>query len=43
MLKADTAIPYKRVRETFALVQKVGFNGIALRVVKRGDRMTGGS
>jgi len=35
MLKADNAVPYKRVRETFALLQKVGFHGVALRVVKR--------
>ena len=35
MLKADTAVPYKRVRETFTLLQKVGFHGVALRVVKR--------
>lgn len=35
MLKADTQVPYKRVRETFALLQKVGFHGVALRVSKR--------
>ena len=35
MLKADTTVPYKRVRETFALLQTVGFHGVALRVSKR--------
>jgi biopolymer transport protein TolR len=35
MLKADSAVPYKRVRETFGMLQKVGFHGVALRVVQR--------
>ena len=38
MLKADTTVPYKRVRETFALLQTVGFHGVALRVAKRGAK-----
>jgi biopolymer transport protein TolR len=35
MLKADTQVPYKRVRETFKMLQDVGFHGVALRVAKR--------
>jgi biopolymer transport protein ExbD len=34
-LKADVAVPYKRVRETFATIQGVGFHGLALRVAKQ--------
>ena len=35
MLKADSAVPYKRVRETFAMLQQIGFHGVALRVFQR--------
>jgi biopolymer transport protein TolR len=35
MLKADTVVPYKRVRETFGMLQKIGFHGVALRVTQR--------
>jgi biopolymer transport protein TolR len=35
MLKADSAVPYKRVRETFTILQQIGFHGVALRVVQR--------
>lgn len=35
MIKADNAVKYGRVRETFAMLQKIGFHGVALRVVKR--------
>jgi biopolymer transport protein TolR len=35
MLKADSAVPYKRIRETFALLQQIGFHGVALRVFQR--------
>jgi biopolymer transport protein TolR len=35
MLKADSLVPYKRVRETFAMLQQIGFHGVALRVVQR--------
>lgn len=35
MLKADSQVPYKRVRETFKMMQGVGFHGVALRVAKR--------
>ncbi|MBK7583160.1 MAG: biopolymer transporter ExbD [Myxococcales bacterium] len=35
MLKADTQVNYKRVRETFKMLQGVGFHGVALRVAKR--------
>jgi biopolymer transport protein ExbD len=34
-LKADVAVPYKRVREAFATIQTVGFHGVALRVAKQ--------
>jgi biopolymer transport protein TolR len=37
MIKADNVVPYKRVRETFALLQRIGFRGVALRVVQRKD------
>ncbi len=36
VLKADNALAYKPMRDTFALVQKVGFSGVALAVSKRG-------
>jgi biopolymer transport protein ExbD len=32
MLKMDQNAPYKKVRDTFALVQEVGFRGILLKV-----------
>ena len=35
MLKSDSAVPYKRVRETFGLLQQIGFHGVALRVFER--------
>jgi len=38
MLKSDTQVLYKRVRETFALLQSVGFHGVALRVTKRDSK-----
>ncbi|MBM4362618.1 MAG: biopolymer transporter ExbD [Deltaproteobacteria bacterium] len=41
MLKADRAVPYRRVRETFARIQNVGFRGVALRVSKRDDGKDG--
>jgi biopolymer transport protein ExbD/biopolymer transport protein TolR len=37
MMKTDTAVPYKRVRETFAMLQEIGFKGLSLKVAKRGD------
>ena len=37
MIKADGAVPYKHVRETFLTLQKVGFHGVALRVSKRSE------
>ena len=35
LLKADSALPYVKVRETFALAQDVGFRGISLKVMER--------
>jgi len=34
MLKADTALPYKKIRETFAMAREIGFRGVALKVEK---------
>lgn len=36
VLKADSALPYARMRETFASCQRVGFAGIALSVSQKG-------
>lgn len=36
LLKADAALPYARMRDTFAACQRVGFSGIALSVSQRG-------
>jgi biopolymer transport protein TolR len=35
MLKADTALPYKRLRETFAEIQSIGFRGVSLKVLQK--------
>jgi biopolymer transport protein ExbD/biopolymer transport protein TolR len=35
MLKTDENVPYKKVRETFAVVQDIGFKGVALKVIER--------
>jgi biopolymer transport protein ExbD/biopolymer transport protein TolR len=35
MLKSDSSLPYAKVRETFALVQKIGFKGVSLQVIER--------
>jgi biopolymer transport protein ExbD/biopolymer transport protein TolR len=35
LLKADTALPYGKVRDTFAMVQDVGFRGVSLKVLER--------
>jgi biopolymer transport protein TolR len=35
LLKMDHNAPYKRVRETFALLADVGFKGVLLKVVER--------
>ena len=35
MLKADVALPYKRLREIFAKVQGIGFRGVSLNVRQR--------
>lgn len=35
LLKTDAAAPYKRVRETFAMLQGIGFKGISLKVTER--------
>jgi biopolymer transport protein TolR len=38
VLKADAALPYARMRETFASCQRVGFSGIALSVSQKGGQ-----
>ena len=35
MLKADAALPWSRVRDTFAMVQAIGFKGVALKVTEQ--------
>jgi biopolymer transport protein TolR len=35
LLMADTSLPYKRVRETFAMIQQIGFRGVSLKVIKK--------
>jgi hypothetical protein len=35
-LKSDERAKYGRMRETFALVQDIGFKGILLKVIPRG-------
>jgi biopolymer transport protein TolR len=35
LLKADGSLPYKKVRETFASLQGMGFKGLSLKVVER--------
>jgi len=37
MLLTDERIPYKRVRETFAELQTIGFKGVSLKVTQRKD------
>jgi biopolymer transport protein ExbD len=35
MLKADTSYPYGKLRETFAMVQAIGFRGVSLKVQQK--------
>lgn len=35
MLKTDERIPYKKVRENLAMLQKIGFPGVSLKVMER--------
>lgn len=35
LLKADESLPYKKIRETFAQIQKIGFKGLSLKVLER--------
>jgi biopolymer transport protein TolR len=32
LLKTDASVPYKRVRDTFAMLQDLGFKGVSLKV-----------
>lgn len=36
MLKGDASMPYGKMRDTFALCQKVGFSGVSLSVSQKG-------
>jgi len=35
LLKGDGSLPYKQIRETFGMLQGLGFKGISLKVVER--------
>ena len=35
LLKVDERLPYKRVRETFANLQSIGFKGVSLKVTEK--------
>ncbi|HMJ13266.1 MAG TPA: biopolymer transporter ExbD [Polyangiaceae bacterium] len=35
LLKTDEAVPYRRVRETFAILQGIGFKGVSLKVIEK--------
>jgi biopolymer transport protein ExbD/biopolymer transport protein TolR len=35
LLKTDELVPYRRVRETFSLLQGIGFKGVSLKVLER--------
>jgi biopolymer transport protein ExbD/biopolymer transport protein TolR len=36
IMKTDENIPYKKVRETFAVIQDIGFKGVSLKVIQKG-------
>lgn len=38
MLLTDSSIPYKKVRDTMAEIQKIGFKGVSLKVNQRKRR-----
>jgi biopolymer transport protein TolR len=35
LLKTDENVPYRRVRETFAMIQTIGFKGVSLKVLEK--------
>ncbi len=35
LLNADSALPYAKVRDTFASLQDIGFRGVSLKVLQR--------
>jgi biopolymer transport protein TolR len=35
LLKTDETVPYRRVRETFAMLQGIGFKGVSLKVLEK--------
>jgi biopolymer transport protein TolR len=43
LLKTDEAVPYKRVRETFGLLQGIGFKGVSLKVIEKKQAKAGAS
>jgi biopolymer transport protein ExbD/biopolymer transport protein TolR len=36
IMKTDENIPYKKVREAFAVIQDIGFKGVSLKVIQKG-------
>lgn len=34
LLKTDQAVPYRKVRDTFAMLQGIGFKGLSLKVLE---------
>jgi biopolymer transport protein TolR len=43
LLKTDEAVPYKRVRETFGVLQGIGFKGVSLKVLEKKQAKAGAS
>lgn len=41
MLKSDGEVPYEQVRTTFALAQRLGFRGVALKVLETKPKSSG--
>lgn len=43
ILKTDERIEYKRVRTTFAMLQRIGFKGVSLKVLEKKTAKKGGA
>ena len=43
LLKTDETVPYRRVRETFGMLQGIGFKGVSLKVLEKKQNKTGAS
>jgi len=35
LLKSDSNLPYGKMRDTFAMIQTIGFKGVSLKVIER--------